>query len=218
MSCSRVSIINPGRKTMLKLYAHPFSSTSRKVHWFLEELSIPYEYKMVDLSTGEHKSPAILNLYPSGIVPFIEEGGVVLGESNAILLHLSDRHGDSGLRGRDASERAKVLEWMFWEASSAQNVKSLWTMRVMPAVWGPVEAGTEERFSKKSMETLAQLDGHLSKNQYALGDHFTVADIALCETIGLGPQAGLSYGDFAQVRAWLERLAQRPAFEKTRPR
>jgi glutathione S-transferase len=94
---------------MLTLYGNPFSPNSRKVHWALEELGLPYEYKTLDLIRArEQKRESYLLLNPNGRVPTLVDDDFVLYESNAILWYVSDKFGAGRLVPEDLRERARV--------------------------------------------------------------------------------------------------------------
>src|SRR5215471_15716930 len=102
---------------MVTLYGHPVSSNSRKVHWALEELGTPYTYQTVDLFKGEHKRDPFLGKNPNGRVPVVQDQGIVLYESNAILWYLADRYGLGKIVSESAEQRALVHQWVSWQAS-----------------------------------------------------------------------------------------------------
>ncbi len=76
---------------MLKLYGGTRTRAS-KVQWYLEELSIPYEFVLLDLAAGEHQKPEYLAINPMGKVPAIVDGDLKLWESGAILLYLAEKY------------------------------------------------------------------------------------------------------------------------------
>src|SRR5882724_5508137 len=80
-----------------------------RVRWALEEVSQPYEVRLV--SFAAMKEPAHRALHPFGQIPTYEEGNLVLFESGAIVFHLAERH--AGLLPDDANARARAITWMF---------------------------------------------------------------------------------------------------------
>lgn len=73
----------------VRLYRHPLSGHSHRVELFLSLLGVPFELVEVDLTKGAHKEPAFLALNPLGQVPVLEDGDLVLADSNAILVYLA---------------------------------------------------------------------------------------------------------------------------------
>src|SRR5690606_36911467 len=95
------------------LYRHPKSGHCHRVELMLALLEIPYEPIDLDMQNGAHKAPEYRKLSPLGQVPAIEDNGVTLSDSNAILTYLVERYGDAGVwRGADPLEKAQVQRWL----------------------------------------------------------------------------------------------------------
>ena len=77
---------------MLKLYTAP-TPNGRKASIALEELELPYEVVRVDIHASEHPTPEFLAITPNHKIPAIDDDGLVIWESGAILLHLAEKHG-----------------------------------------------------------------------------------------------------------------------------
>jgi glutathione S-transferase len=86
------------------------------VRWALEEVGQPYDVRLV--SFAEMKQPAHLALQPFGQIPTYQDGGLVLFESGAIVLHIAERH--AGLLSDDADARARAIAWMFAAKSTLE--------------------------------------------------------------------------------------------------
>ena len=80
-----------------------------RVRWALEEVGQSYDVRL--LSFSAMKEPGHLRLHPFGQIPTYEEGGLILFESGAIVLHVAQRH--SGLLPDDPNARARAIAWMF---------------------------------------------------------------------------------------------------------
>src|SRR5277367_4998190 len=93
---------------MLKLYYHPLSTFTRRVHLALIEKKIPFETVEIDMAAREHRAPAYRAINPFGRLPTIEEDGFVLYESTAILNYLEARHPAPPLVPEDVRGRALV--------------------------------------------------------------------------------------------------------------
>ena len=77
----------------MKLYFGAVSGNSYKVRILLALTQAPHEVVMLDMQNKEHKAPAFLRLSPRGEVPVLEDGGVVLWDSSAILAYIARKHG-----------------------------------------------------------------------------------------------------------------------------
>jgi glutathione S-transferase len=202
---------------MVTLYGHPYSPNSRKVHWALEELGAPYEFRTIDLPRREQKQPDYLRLNPNGRVPTLVDGDFVLYESNAILRYLADKLGK--LLPDPPHLRALVDQWVCWQSSDlAPAIGRPWWMKTVgPLVGQPVDEAKHKALIDAAHKPLTILDAHLAGKPLVVGEELSIADIALASFAALTPQAGIDLAPFAHVAAWLARLGERPAFKKTRP-
>jgi glutathione S-transferase len=204
---------------MIQLFAHPYSSNSRKVHWALEELGLEYEYVLVDLVKGAQKQPEFFALNPNGRVPVVVDGDLRLYESNAILLHLAARYGQGKLAAGNEIEAALVNQWLFVQAFDLQPfLQAAFVAKFFASLGKPFDAEGHARALAKLPRALAVLDAHLAGKSFVVGEHFTVADIALAEPIGLAEFAACDLDGYPNIRAWFNGLSARPAFVKTRPK
>jgi glutathione S-transferase len=81
--------------------------------WALEEVGAPYEYVEVDLTRGEGREPAFLEINPAGKVPVLDDGGLIISESAAICMHLSEQYPQSRLMPRPGTgDRAQCYKWI----------------------------------------------------------------------------------------------------------
>ena len=101
---------------MFRVYGMSASGNCHKVRMALEALALPYEWTEIDSVHGQTRTPEFLAKNPNGKVPLLEiEPGVFLPESNAILCYLAD---DTPLLPTDRLQRARVLQWLFFEQYS----------------------------------------------------------------------------------------------------
>jgi glutathione S-transferase len=204
---------------MIKLHAHPYSGNSRKVHWALEELSVPYTYQLVDLMTGAHKRAEFTALNPHGRVPVLEDDGFILYESNAILLHLASRYGKGSYLGSGPEELALIHQWLFVQAFDLQPyLQKAFVCKLYASLGQAFDADAHARALRELPPGLTVLDQHLAGKTHVVGDRFSIADIAIGEAIGVADFAGCDLGPYTHIRAWLGRIGERPAFQKTRPK
>src|SRR5277367_3217029 len=102
---------------MITLY-HAAPSRSSIVHWMLEEIGQPFEFKLLDLKKNEQKAPAYLAVNPLGKVPTIEHDGVVITEAAAICCYLADAFPKAGLNVPIGdARRGPYLKWLFYGPS-----------------------------------------------------------------------------------------------------
>nr|QQZ49476.1 glutathione S-transferase N-terminal domain-containing protein [Phenylobacterium glaciei] len=97
----------------------PFpASRAFTAYWLLEELGVPFDVQTVDIAKGEQKKAEYLKLNPSGKVPTITDGKVVVSENPAICIYLADRYGYGSLAPKiDETERGAYLKWMVYSTA-----------------------------------------------------------------------------------------------------
>ena len=180
---------------MLKLYGGTFSRASI-VHWYLEELEIPYEFVKLDMQAGEHRQPEFLAINPMGKVPAIVDGDFMLWESGAILLYLADKYGKKTL---SLEERAEYYQWtLFGNATLATGIF--------------IEANRE----KEMPRLMNPLNEILGRQPFLIGKEFTVADVAVGSILSYIPIIlKLDLSEYPNVTNYMKTLAERPAFQKT---
>jgi len=186
---------------------HPLSGHAHRVELFLSLLGVPFEKVAVDITRAEHKSPAFLALNPFGQLPVIEDGELVLADSNAILVYLALRF-DAGAQWlpRDAIGAARVQRWLSVAAG--------------PLAYGPAAARVAALFGRPPEQAprdaaarlFALLDQQLAAQDFLAATHPTIADIALYAYTAHAPEGGVSLAPYTHLRAWLARIEALPGF------
>jgi glutathione S-transferase len=180
-----------------------------RVLWAVEEMEIPYELVGMDHPNHDLDSPSYRALNPFGQIPVIDDDGVVVTESGAILLYLARKHGK--LMPRDLAGEAQVLRWSVAALNTIElPVLSHWFVNVSG---GKGSKGSEALYGWADMR-MKQLDGWLADRQYIATDDFTVADILMTHVLGGGTDQEL-LKPCANIRAYRARCAERPAWKKT---
>ncbi len=199
----------PAESTMqpIKLYNFPRSGHAHRVELMLSLLHLPTELIFVDLAKGEHKQPAYLAINSFGQVPAIDDEGVVLADSNAILVYLAQKYGNGRWLPSDPVGAARVQRWLSVAAG--------------PIAFGPAAARlitvfgaklNAEELIERSHNLLKMMDVELGKTPYLVGDEPTIADVSAYSYIAHAPEGNVSLDDYANVRAWLARIEALPGF------
>ena len=130
-----------------------------RVRWALEEAGIPYSTKL--LGHDDKDAPTYRNIQPWGQVPVIEDAGLVLFESAAIVQYLADK--SEALSPRDPAGRAKVAQWLFAAMNSVEpHVANLANLDLLHAKeeWAKARRPGQEAFTRMKLSSLAaRLDG-----------------------------------------------------------
>lgn len=204
---------------MLTLHYSP-SDASMAPHMVLEELAahgVTYRLALVDRSIEAQRSPAYLKLNPNGKIPVLEDDGLVLYETAAILLHLADRHPAAGLvPALGSDERATFYKWLHWLGNTLHAELVLY---FYPQRWADDEAGAAVVRAHAEARIVGMVDQLAQQAQdgggpWFLGARYTVLDpyvLMLARwTRGMRRPAR----DVAALRPLLERVHARPAVQR----
>jgi glutathione S-transferase len=186
----------------IRLYGYPLSGHSHRVELFLSLLGLPFESIEVDLAKGAHKAPGFLTKNPFGQVPAIEDGGLVLADSNAILVYLATRHDAAGRwLPRDPAGAARVQRWL--SVAAGQLAHGPAAARLVAVFGAPLD---HARAKAIAAELFGVLESHLSAQRFLAGDEATIADVALYAYTARAPEGGVGLEPYPAVRAWLTRI------------
>lgn len=184
----------------MKLHHFNFSGHCHRVRLLCGLLGIDLELVPVDMANKAHKSTDYMQLNPFGQVPVLQDGGVVLRDSNAILLYLAENY-DRKRRflPEDPVARAHVYEWL----ATAAGPLYLGPARAR-AIKKWARAGDHAEALRQSDALLAVMDAHLATHRWLVGDGPTLADVACYSYIAVADEGGVNLDAFPNVRNWLE--------------
>jgi glutathione S-transferase len=184
------------------------SRNAAKVAIALRELDEDFE--IVDLNRDKDLRPADApfrqNINPNGVTPALNDNGLLLWESSAILRHLADTRGE--LIGDDAASRAKTQQWLSWEASTFQP-----TFMSFYSATAAGQAVAAEDAKKDYSGKLTILDKALSSGGGFLTGEYSIADIALGAIVPIGFHLGVDLRKHSAITGWLEQLSNRQAWQ-----
>lgn len=194
---------------MLTIWGRLNSHNVKKVAWFAEEIGIPYVRHDVGGRFG--MDAAYLALNPNALIPTIEDDGLVLWESNAILRYLAARHAPADFWPADPAVRAIGDKWMDWQAgyADAQRDAFLNVVRFAPEARDPAAIA---RSAAECARQMAILDDALARQPWLSGDRFGIGDIPMGVYAHTWFTLDIPRPDLPQVAAWYGRLRMRPGF------
>lgn len=199
---------------MIKLYGCP-NTRSLRAAWALEEAGASYEYVKVELMKGQGRSLDFLAINPGGKVPALRDGGAIVTESGAILIHIGERFPDSGLvPGLDSPvARTACFEWCFFVLSELEQ--PLWTIAkhrfALPLDMRVPQI--EPTAVKEFQRAVNVAQTRLGRSEFASGNRFTVADILLAHTVAWAKSARVQF-ESAVLEDHYARMWARPARER----
>ena len=180
-----------------------------RVLWTLEEIGLPYEIVGLDHPNHDLDSPAYRALNPFGQIPVIDDDGVVVSESGAIVLYLARKSGK--LMPHDLAGEAQVLRWAFTALTTIEvPVLSLWFVNLS----GGKDTKPSEALRDWAEMRLKQLDGWLTNRQFIATEDFTVADILMTHVLDAGTRREM-LTPYRNLVAYRARCTERPAWKKT---
>ena len=191
----------------IKLYNFPRSGHAHRAELMLSLLQLPTELIFVDLAKGAHKQPEYLALNPFGQVPVLDDQGVILADSNAILVYLAHKYGNGRWLPTDPVAAARVQRWLSVAAGQiAFGPARARLITVFGASYNAEEAIT------RAHDLLKVMDHELADTPWLAGTEPTIADVAAYSYIAHAPEGNVSLEAYANVRAWLARVEALPGF------
>lgn len=192
----------------IKLYRNPLSGHCHRVELMLALLDIPYETIDLDMANGAHKEPDYLKMSPFGQVPAIDDNGITLSDSNAILIYLEKKYSDG-------------YQWMPQDPVHAAEVQRWLSVAAGEVAYGPCAVRLVKVFgvdldyttAKQKTESLfSVIEPILNTRSYLTGESITLADVANYSYISHVPEGGIDLSPYPSIRAWLERIQSHPRF------
>jgi glutathione S-transferase len=191
----------------IRLHTTLLSGHGHRVKLFLTMLDLPFTVVELNMAAGDNRTPAHLALNPFGEVPVIEDGDVVLSDSNAILVYLARKYGDPSWLPQDPLGAAAVQRWL--SLAAGKIAYGPCAARLVTLFGAPHHLETAQKIAAGLFRVL---DAELSDKRFAAGETPTIADIAAHSYIAHAPEGGVSLEPYPHIRAWLKRVEALPRF------
>lgn len=194
------------------LYDMSASPNGKRARLGLAETGAPYETRQVDLFAGEQKTPEYKKIHPLGRIPALDDDGVIVWESGAILQYVAEKFPAARLLPESLRDRAQVYTWLhFAEGQMHPQIGAL-GFQMFRRAPDQRDEKVLARGRKRVPQMLQALDGQLAGREYIAGD-FSIADCANAPWIDVAPPLGIDLDPFENVRAWMERMRSRPSWQ-----
>lgn len=183
------------------LYNIALSGNCHKVRLMLSFLDIEYELHDLDIGASEQTTHDYLALNPFGQAPVLNDGGLVIRDSHAILVYLAKKYGRDKWWPNDTIELTEVMSWLSTSANEIQN--------------GPARLRVHYKFGRQidfnhaaetSNKVLKIIDSHLSGRNWLVGVTPTIADIALYPYLALAHEGHIDMTPYGQIQSWKKRF------------
>ena len=191
----------------LKLHDLELSGNCYKVRLFCSLLGLPLAIAPVDFMAGAHKKSPLIEQNPFGEIPVLEDGGIALRDSQAILVYLARKYGGEAWLPTDPTSMARVVEWLM--VAENEIARGPNDARLHDKFGFPIDAGTAR---EKAKRIFGLMEAHLAKNNWLALDRPTIADIACMPYVALSHEGGLSLEPYPAIRAWIGRIKALPGF------
>ncbi|EKS7429135.1 glutathione S-transferase [Enterobacter cancerogenus] len=210
---------------MLKVH-HLNQSRSHRVIWALEELSLPYEIVHYQREKTMLAPESLKKVHPLGKSPVLEDNGLILAESGAILEYLQETYdADSRLKPQDAADK---VQYRFWLHYAEGSLMPLLLMKLVfnslgkpPVPFGlrtlgkALGQGVQKAYLNRQLETHARfIESHLAQHGWFAGETLSMADIQMSFPIfALLSRGGID--NLPHTRAWKAKVENLPAWQRT---
>ncbi len=181
-----------------------------RVQWALEELGLPYRVVGLDHPAGELTGRAHLQRNVFGQLPVIEDDGLVLAESGAIVLYLAEK---AGAVPADRAHYAQLVRWCFAAVNSVEGPIQDLALHDLRDATDEVSMQRRGEIVEGANGKLRALETHLENRLFLLGDELTVADVLMATVLRMARKQELLL-PYERCRRYVERCEARPAFER----
>lgn len=196
---------------MIELYTAP-TPNGWKASIALEEMELEYKPILVNIMSGDQKTPEFLAINPNGRIPAIidtDNDNFAVFESGAIMIYLAEKTGQ--FLPTDIKQRSQVIQWLMFQMGGVgpmmgqANVFFRYFPEKIPAAI--------ERYQTETKRLLTVLDNQLKDNEYLAGD-YSIADMANWSWAKTYAWSGVEIDDLPNLQRWLDQINERPAVQK----
>ena len=191
----------------VRIHHFPKSGHAHRALVFAKLAGIAHEAVFVDLAAGAHKTPEFLEMNPNGQVPVLEDGDVVVSDSNAILVYLARQYAPDWMPTAAVGEAA-VQRWLTRAAGEIAFGSA--AARLITVFGAPLDVDFAAATAAKAMQ---KLEKGLEGRDWLVGDRPTIADVAAYSYTAHAPEGNVSLDPYPNVRAWIARFEALDGFE-----
>lgn len=198
---------------MLKIWGRASSSNVQKVLWCCAELDLPFERIDIGGPFGGNKEAEYLKLNPNGLVPTVEDGDLIMWESNTICRYLASTRNGEHIYPRDPAARTHVERWMDWQLAVVGPPMGQLLQGLVRSAPEARDGAAIEAARRRAMAGWTIVDDELKDRRYLAGDSLSLAEIVLGTQIYRWFAFPIERPQLNNLRAWYDRMSQRPGFK-----
>lgn len=192
----------------MKLYHYALSGHAHRAALFLSLADVPHELVETDLPGGEHKQPPFLAINAFGEVPVLDDDGIMVADSLAILVYIARKVGPSHWLPTEPAEEAQVQRWL--SVAAGKIAYGVCAARLITVFGAPLNA---EEVIGRAHATLAVMEQTLAGQRWlASTEQPTIADVALYSYVARAPEGNVDLSGYPRVLAWLRQIEELPGF------
>tara|TARA_A100001391_G_scaffold184706_1_gene152782 strand:- start:72 stop:674 length:603 start_codon:yes stop_codon:yes gene_type:complete len=192
---------------MMILYNISISGNCHKVRLMLAFLGLEYQTHNLDLGASEQTSDDYLRLNLFGQAPVIDDNGVVIRDSQAILVYLAKKYGEDRFWSNDPAELAQITSWLSTAANEMQNGPA--RLRVHHKLGRPIDIKHATDITTKLLNII---NGHLADKKWLVADKLSIADIAIYPYLALAHEGQIDISPYQNITEWLARFEALPDY------
>ncbi len=198
---------------MLKIWGRATSSNVQKVLWCCGELGIPFERVDLGGPFGGNQDAEYLALNPNGLVPTVQDGALVLWESNTICRYLATTHQGERLYPAAPAARALVERWMDWQLSTLGPPMGALLYGLIRTKPEARDQAAIEAARRQALVAWTIVEEALDGRSFLAGDQLSLAEIVMGTLVYRWHAFPLERPPLDNLKSWYERMRARPAFK-----
>lgn len=191
----------------IRIHSFPLSGHAHRVELFASLTGIAHEIINVDLAGGAHKTPEFLKMNPAGQVPVIEDGEIIIADSNAILVYLARKYAPSYIP-QDLKEEAEVQKFLTLAAGEIAFGPA--AARLITVFNAPLDVDFTKATAEKA---LTKLENHMQGRDFLVTNRPTIADVAIYTYVAHAPEGNVSLEPYPNVRRLLTNIEALDGFK-----
>ena len=191
----------------MKLYDLEPSGNCYKVRLFASLINLNLELVAVDFVNGEHKKPPLLDLNPLGQLPVLQDGPLLLRDSQAILVYLAGTYGGLAWWPSHPQGQAEIMQWLSFAGNEVEH--SVCAARLVTQFGNDLD---KPAALARAAVILPVLDAHLALHDWLAIDRPTIADCAVYPYVALAPEGDVDLAPYRHIARWLARVEGLPGY------